>query len=102
MTIPSPDKPKTQNQARRLGCIAAIVVILISILACISGATTFGIWDGLFPAGEYHLKVRSENGQPIKGAILNVFNSGTSNFSYKYPVDNYISDHDLISNEQGI
>lgn len=61
-----------------------------------------GVWDGMFPAGEYQLRIQDENGTPIKGAILNVFEMGTNNFAFEYPIDNYVSEGDLVSDEQGI
>ena len=61
-----------------------------------------GVWDGMFPSGAYQLKIQDENGRPIKGASLNVFETGTNNFAFEYPIDNYLSEGDLISDEQGI
>ena len=63
--------------------------------------TMTGVWDGMFPAGEYHLKVQNENGIPISGAILNAFEDGTENLAFEYPLDNYSTEGDLISDEQG-
>ena len=67
----------------------------------ISSRSIISVWDGLFPAGEFHLKVRNENGEPIPDAVLYVLDRRTKDLSFYYPIDNYISVNSLVSNDEG-
>ena len=96
-------KLATWNRSRKIGCLVGFSVILCSLICIfvISSTTTIGTWDGMYPSGEYHLKIENELGYPIKGATLSVFDE-TENFALEYPIDNYLSADDLISDEQGV
>ena len=80
-------------------------VLFVMIMGCVAFAsfrTTFGLWDGMFPSGEYHLRIQDESGMPVQGAILQVFEGGTKNAAFEYPIDNYVSVGNLISDEHGV
>jgi len=79
-----------------------LTLVLIISLGWISSIQTFLIWDGLFPPGEYHLQVQNEAGDPIEGAALKVFDAITKDLAFGYPIDNYLSNSHLASNEQGV
>jgi hypothetical protein len=86
-----------------VGLVAAVLFVMI--MGCVAFAsfrTTFGLWDGMFPSGEYHLKIQDKSGRPINGATLKVFEGGTKNVAFEYPIDNYLSEGGLVSNEQGV
>ncbi|HEY9711808.1 MAG TPA: hypothetical protein V6D48_26605 [Oculatellaceae cyanobacterium] len=78
------------------------MILLCIILGVISSSSPTTVWDGAFPAGEFHLKIRNENGDPIPGAALNVLDRSTKNLSFYYPIDNYVSYNSLSSDEQGM
>lgn len=90
---------KSTRLKRLIGVI--LLLILVCTLACASFRNTFIIWEGFFPAGEYHLNIRNQTGEPIPGAILHVYEEGTRTPAFEYPIDNYLKDDDLISNAQG-
>ena len=81
---------------------AALFVVIMGCVAFASFRTTFGLWDGMFPSGEYRLRIQAENGMPVQGAILQVFEGGTKNAAFEYPIDNYVSVGNLISDEHGV
>ena len=56
-------------------------------------------WDGAFPSGEYHLRILNQSGEPIDGAILNIYQGKSQ--AFEYPFDNYLSENGLVSNEMG-
>ena len=97
--------PDTRPIRRRRTVWLVASLLLVSLLAClglVSFMTSMGIWDGLYPAGEYRLKIQDENGTPINGATLNVLEGRTKNVAFEYPIDNYFSEGDLVSDEQGV
>lgn len=79
----------------------AAIVLLVVICGLASYATSQFSWDGGFPGGEYRLRVRDGSGQPIAGAVLNVYSQGGGVPSYGYPFDNYTSADSLASDAGG-
>ena len=89
-----------------IGCLcipAFILVLLLSFLPftrpLLFSTSTF---DGFFPSGEYHFKITNKMNKPIKGANLQVYEGETQNPAFEYPVDNYLSDTALLSDELGL
>jgi hypothetical protein len=80
---------------------AARVAALAGVLALASFLTTFMLWDGGFPSGTFRVSVRDSDGMPVKGAILRVYHGGTRDLALKYPLDNHLANHELISDENG-
>ena len=74
---------------------------LILFLGFLSYVTTSVLWDGGFPSGEFRLDVVDSSGQPVEGAVLNVYRGGTSELAEEYPLDNHITGLELVSNERG-
>jgi hypothetical protein len=97
-----PDKLPTRRRKAVWLVVSIAFVILLACLGLISSKTTMGLWDGMFPSGEYHLKIQDKNGRPINGATLKIFEGGTKNVAFEYPIDNYLSEGSLVSNEQGV
>lgn len=91
------------NRGRKIGCFVFLTLFLCLLICLflIMSTTTTGMWDGAFPPGEYHLKIENEQGDPVEGARLSIFDE-TKNFAFEYPIDNYLSDGNLISDKQGI
>ncbi len=89
-----------------LDCLSIPVLILIFTFLLVPSIRPFlfsrGLWDGFFPSGEYHIKITNQANEPVEGAILNVFEGGTQKPAFEYPIDNYVSDNDLKSNELGL
>jgi hypothetical protein len=85
----------------RIFRIAAITVALLACLAVASYITTGHYFDGGFPAGAIRMKVVDPTGKPVKGAFLRVYEGGTSDPAFKYPLDNYLTDRDLASDDEG-
>lgn len=92
------------KRSRKIGYLVVLTLIFCSLICVflVLSTTTTGLWDGAFPPGEYHLKIENELGDPIEGASLSIFDGGTKNFAFEYPIDNFLSAGNLISNEQGI
>ena len=103
-TMKNSRSDKLSARPRKIvGLVAAVLFVMI--MGCVAFAsfrTTFGLWDGMFPSGEYHLKIQDKSGRPINGATLKVFEGGTKNVAFEYPIDNYLSEGDLVSNKQGV
>ena len=81
--------------------VSSILIVLLLVLAFASIETTGVIWDGGFPSAEFRLIVLDENSQPIQGAILHVYEHKKRELAFKYPLDNYTSDRDLVSDKDG-
>jgi hypothetical protein len=77
------------------------VVTFIISLGMISAKTTESVEVSFYTLGEYHLYIQNENGEPIEEAVLNVFEKNTNNLAFKFPVDNYSAENDLVSNKEG-
>ena len=92
---------RSDKTGRLLISVLLAIISLFITLGLISSSSITSVWDGLFPAGEYHLKIRNEKGEPIPGAVLDVLDRSTRNLSFYYPIDNYVSVNSLISNEEG-
>jgi hypothetical protein len=97
---------KNPNRSKKVGCAIFFVLVALAILVCISLAcvsfgTTGYIWDGAFPAGEYHLMIGDHQGKPVQGAVLNICRTGSRTPSYGYPFDNYAEGGELVSDQQG-
>jgi hypothetical protein len=86
---------------KRLQMIGVIAAPVVALLAVASYVTTSCIWDGGFPSGEIRLKVRDSSGQPVKGAVLRVYDRGTRDLAFKYPLDNHLPDRKLVSDDGG-
>lgn len=84
----------------------ALVIVLFVILPISSGCSSpqnpSSLWDGAFPAGEFHIKIQKHQGDPVQGAVMKVFEGGTKDIALGYPIDNFLSNKDLISNELGV
>ena len=97
-----PGEPRRRKPA---GCVIAgsvlASILLLAACAIASFLTTMLTWDGGFPSGEFRLNIRDSTGAPIQGATLHVYEKGTRNPAFEYPIDNYLSGHDLTSDEQG-
>jgi hypothetical protein len=81
--------------------VVAIAVGLVGLAAFASYETTNIIWDGGFPSGEFRLRVIDPEGKPVSGASLRVYEGGTGERAYEYPLDDYLPDHELVSGEDG-
>jgi hypothetical protein len=95
------------NQSRRkkiIGWVFAITTfaILLITFGCSTHQEPSSFWDGAFPASEFHIRIQSNRSNPIQGAVMSVFASGMTNWAFGYPIDNYLSNRDLISDEQGM
>jgi hypothetical protein len=85
----------------RAAKIPAILLVAVGFLAVASYLTTGIYWDGHLPVGEFRLHIRTPEGQPVKGAILRVYCSGTRDLAFGYPLDNHLAGQDLVSDESG-
>jgi len=65
--------------------VVVYIILLVGLLALASSMMAT-IWDGGFPSGEFRILVVDEQGQPIPGATLRVFASGTRGSANKYPI----------------
>ena len=87
------------------GCLLIPIVLALILLAVSRAMNSPGspvsYWEGRFPSGEFHLKIRDENGDPIPGAALNVFDHKTQNLSFNDLIYNYGSYNSLISDGEG-
>lgn len=100
-----PFSPEMNNERRlrivKIGVIAFLVLAILMVIGGLLTPTSSGMWDGAFPSGEFHILIKNADGQPIPGAVLNVL--GRENgFAYGYPFDNYSSNSELVSDEQGL
>lgn len=95
----------TPARRTRLGGLLILLVLALALLvvsfAVTSPRTIVSYWEGNFPSGEFHLKIRNENGDPIPGAALNIWDGKTKNLSFYEPIYNYVSYNSLISDEEG-
>ena len=89
-----------------IGCLVTPLLVVIlaflllpSVRPLIFSMSTF---DGAFPAGEYHFVITNKENKPVVGAQMQVFKAGTQRPAFGYPIDNYLSNRDLISNEAGL
>ena len=87
---------------KRLAKRLAISVAVVCALALTSYLTTSVTWDGAFPRGAFRLNVRSPEGEPVKGAVLRVCQSGTRELAFGHPLHNYLPGQDLVSDESGV
>ncbi|MCB9134490.1 MAG: hypothetical protein H6636_03630 [Anaerolineales bacterium] len=96
-------KKRAVPRLLKLGCWTTtfLGLILVIVVWGLRNPTRTGVWDGAFPEGEFHLIIENVEGKPIPGAVLHIFGSGTTP-AYSYPFDNYDSENELVSNEQGI
>jgi hypothetical protein len=100
----SPVKTANMKNRKRLGWVLGILtLILASVVICglASYATSTYYWDGGFPGGEFTLRVRDRGGQPVAGAVLNVYSENGSTPSLGYPFDNYTVENGLVSDSRG-
>ena len=81
-----------------------VITILVALVGCafLSFSTTFSVWDGLYPSGEYHLKIKNEKGEPVKGALFSVFHGDTKEYAFNYPFDNYLTNQEIVSDDSGV
>lgn len=91
------DSIKSNNKS----VVIILVVALLISLGIISAKTTESVQVGFYNLGEFHLDIRDEKGEPIEGAVLNVFDKNTKNFAFYFPVDNYQVENGLASNKEG-
>lgn len=84
----------------KLATLVVVVTFFIS-LGIISAKTTESVNVGFYHHGEYHLNIRNKKGEPIEGAVLNVFEKNTKNFAFYFPIDNYRIENGLTSNKEG-
>ena len=71
------------------------------LFAFLSYVTTSIRWDGGFPSGEFRVDVVGSSGQPVEGAVLSVYRSGTRELAEEYPLDDHITGRELVSDEAG-
>jgi hypothetical protein len=79
-----------------------LIIIALALLALLSYKTSFILWDGAYPSGAYRLKIQNTKGEPIRGAVLKVFLGGTQKPALGYPIDNYLTEGSLTSDDQGM
>jgi hypothetical protein len=99
-----PVKTTSKKSRKRLVWLLVILAaILASVTICglASYATSTYYWDGGFPGGEFTLRVQDSAGQPVVGAVLNVYSENGSTPSLGYPFDNYLAENGLVSNSEG-
>jgi hypothetical protein len=82
--------------------IVLALTLLVVSLAANSPRTIVSYWEGGFPSGVFHLKIRNENDDPISGAALNVFDSEVKSWSFYNPIYNYVSYNSLLGDEEGM
>src|SRR5208283_2470808 len=82
--------------------VAAGVGVVLALAALASYITTSVHLLSCLPAGEVRLKVIDRNGQPVKGAVLRVYQEGSRDLAYEYPLDNHLPGQDLTSNDSGV
>jgi hypothetical protein len=92
---------KGVGQKRLLAMVMLISLSITLVLAVTSYTSTQVMWDGMFPSGEYHLFIQDKAGNPIQGAVLNVFEGASARHAFKYPFDDYLSENSFISNSSG-
>ena len=85
-------------------CIPAVVLVLTLILLPSTRPVLFSTstFDGFFPSGEFRFKITNNANEPLKGASLSIFEGGSQNSAFEYPIDNYSTERDLISDESGL
>jgi hypothetical protein len=103
MNTQSPGK-ETVKKKKHLGCVITgliFTVVIVVLCGFASYATSTYYWDGGFPGGEFTLRVQNSAGQPVAGAVLNVYSENGSTPSLGYPFDNYTVENGLVSNSKG-
>src|ERR1700752_495917 len=89
-----------------IGCLCIPVFVLVLVLSLLPPTRPLlfstSTFDGFFPAGEYHFKITDKMNEPIQGARLQVYEGGTQTPAFEYPVDNYLLDTTLLSDESGL
>jgi hypothetical protein len=96
------NQSSTSKRPKKIGCTIAIVIAIVLFIGFVSIGTTSGVGEGTLPLGEFHLKIVNENGDPVRGAVLNIFEKRTKEAAFGFPVNNHKSSGDLISNEEGV
>jgi|GEM_PF-3427749 len=96
-----PTKKDANRSLKRLGCLLSILLAFILLLGVVSLSTSFYRWDGAFPGGEFYIHVQNHLGEPVTGAILNIYQKNRTTPSFGYPFDNYVSGQSLISDSTG-
>ena len=84
-----------------------LIAIFVLVLAVVSMQTTFALWDGSFPSAEFRISVTDENGTPISGAKLSVYERTgflglDRKLSYGFPLDQFKKNSQLVSSPDGI
>ena len=102
----SPQKFGVTKLVMSVGCLCIPAFLLILVLGFSPSARflfySTSTFDGFFPAGEYHFKIMNGVNEPIQGASLKVFEEGTLQPAFRYPIDNYLSEDDLTSDGAGL
>ncbi|HEX3315626.1 MAG TPA: hypothetical protein VHR72_12075 [Gemmataceae bacterium] len=80
--------------------ITAITGVL-AFFAHQSYSDTVVQWDGGFPAGEFHLSLRDGAGKPVEGASFRVYEGGSRNLAFEYPIENHLAGKTLESDSKG-
>ena len=65
------------------------------------GCSSVTVWDGGFDSREFEFYILDEYNEPIKGVTLEVFDEFGMN-SYEFPIDEYVKNKVIISNESGV
>jgi hypothetical protein len=97
----SEDKVNQISAENKQGWPVALIVIAIIACLCLLINIPLGLADGSFPAAEYHIRIRSTDGQPIPGARMSVRPKNSNDEALDFPFDNYAAKNTLISDNQG-
>jgi hypothetical protein len=96
------NQSNTSKRPKKIGCTVAVIIVIVLFLGLVSIGSTAGTGEGTLPLGEFHLKIVNQNGDPVSGAVLNIFEKNTQVSAFGFPVNNHKSSNDLISNEDGV
>jgi hypothetical protein len=75
---------------------------VVCLLAVASYLTTCIIWDGGFPAGEFRISVVNDEGKPIPGAVLRVFQLGPRRSAGNYPLVEHSEANGIVAGPDGV
>lgn len=102
---------KTQGVSKTAKVLAGIGCLFVPILLFFMALLLFpslrflliteSMFDGFFPSGEYRLRITNESDEPVNGARLSIYKGNTQQLAFGYPIDNYGTEGDLISDESG-
>ncbi len=90
-----------QRKPRALAWVAAVLLGL-ALVAGASYLTTGMRWDGGYPFGEVRVLVVDQDGRPVPGASLAVFESTSGNVAGDYPLYENARDGGMQSGNDGV